>query len=154
NIIAFNGGNGITVINNASTGNSLLSNNIFSNGKLGIDLGDDGVTPNTPGGPHVGPNQLQNFPVLTTVNIGTTQTTVNGTLNGQASTTFTIEFFANAQADPSGFGEGQQFLGQTTVTTDSSGNTSFSTTLTTPSLVGGFVTATATDPGGNTSEFS
>ena len=41
------------------------------------------------------------------------------------------------------------------MTTDGGGNVSFSVPLTTPSLVGQFFTATATDdPAGNTSEFS
>ena len=73
NIIAFNGGSGVTVIGDAFN-NSILRNSILSNGKLGIDLGDDGVTPNDPHGtpdPQTGfdsdegPNHLQNFPVIT-----------------------------------------------------------------------------------------
>jgi hypothetical protein len=44
NIIAFNAGRGINVTGGA--GNRLLTNSIFSNGSLGIDLNGDGVTPN------------------------------------------------------------------------------------------------------------
>ncbi len=52
-----------------------------------------------------------------------------------------------------GFGEGKRFIGQKTVTTNTNGNVSF--TFTPARAVPGqqFVTATATDPGGNTSEF-
>ena len=56
--------------------------------------------------------------------------------------------------DPTGFGEGQTHLGAVTVTTNENGDIGFIETL--PVAVGQnrFVTATATDPNGNTSEFS
>src|SRR5439155_21582369 len=38
-----------------------------------------------------------------------------------ASATFRLEFFASAQCDGSGFGEGKQFLGTTNVTANASG---------------------------------
>ena len=53
NIIAFNSNIGVKIGESSfdsSTGNAILSNSIFANGALGIDLGADGVTPNTPGG--------------------------------------------------------------------------------------------------------
>ena len=66
NTIAFNVANGVDLVGVATTGNSILSNLIFGNGLLGIDLGDDGVTLNhataTPG-----PNNFQNYPVITSV---------------------------------------------------------------------------------------
>src|SRR5262249_49782605 len=50
---------------------------------------------------------------------------------------------------------GQQFLGQiTNVTTDSAGNASFTAVLPFTSLVGTVISSTATDPSGDTSEFS
>jgi uncharacterized repeat protein (TIGR01451 family) len=163
NVIAFNGNKtaegGVDLF--AGTGNSILGNSIFSQVHstnpakgIGIDLGDDGVTPNTPGGPHTGPNNLQNFPVLTNVVTGAGRTLIQGTLNSAPNTTFRVEFFSNPAADPTGFGEGQTFLGSTTVTTDSNGNATINDTLTTPVQVGQFVSATATDPGNNTSEFA
>ncbi len=45
NIIAFNSGSGIYVIHNGTLNNSIASNSIYSNGGLGIDLGNTGVTP-------------------------------------------------------------------------------------------------------------
>src|SRR5207244_1754900 len=63
NIIAFNA-KGVVVTGNTSTGNAIEGNAIFSNTGLGIDLGDDGVTANDSSG-HAGPNNFQNFPVLT-----------------------------------------------------------------------------------------
>ena len=51
--------------------------------------------------------------------------TIEGTLNSTPNTNFTLEFFANAELDPSGYGEGETFLGSTDVTTDANGDASF-----------------------------
>ena len=59
-----------------------------------------------------------------------------------------------AAPDPSGFGEGARYLGAASVTTDGDGNARFDLTLSAASSEGEVVTATATDPDGNTSEFS
>jgi uncharacterized repeat protein (TIGR01451 family) len=170
NVIAFNGQSGV-VVGHEPTGtsgskNAILSNVIFSNGAPGIDLsllptpssfvrvGPDGPTPNDPGDPDTGPNNLQNFPVLTSVASAGGSTTFQGTLNSTSNTTFTIQFFANDAPGRLSFGEGQRFIGETTVTTDAAGDASINVTL--PVAVGPtqFVTATATDAAGNTSEFS
>ena len=157
NTIAFNGGNGVTIGDNtsdASTGDAVLGNSIFSNTGLGIDLGDNtGVTLNNSLG-HSGPNNYQNFPVLTSVTAGTGSTTIAGSLSSTANTNYTIQFFANAAADPSGYGEGQTYLGQTSVTTNGSGNASFSAIVNVAPNGQAIFSATATDPAGNTSEFS
>jgi len=109
------------------------------------------VTPNDPGDGDTGPNNLQNFPVLTQATSPAGMTEVQGSLNSSGSTAFTLQFFSSPACDPSGHGEGQTFLGSTPVTTDGTGNASFTASL---APAGGFVTATATDPGNNTSEFS
>ena len=137
----------------------LSANAIAGNGGLGIDLQGpsdpvNGVTPNDDGDGDSGPDSLQNFPVITSI----AGSTINGSLNSIASTTFKIEFFASPTADPSGFGEGQTFLGSTNATTGSNGNATFAFTSPT-SIVGKSVTATATllDAMNNpveTSEFS
>src|SRR5262249_4694826 len=135
----------------ATVGNAILGNNIFGNGQLGIDLAADGVTNNTPGGPHSGPNDLQNFPVLTLAGLAGSDPVVRGTLNSAANTTYRIEFFANSQADPSGHGQGQSFLGFTAVTTDVNGNASFGVVLPFGGAPGRVISATATAvPGGST----
>jgi hypothetical protein len=155
NRIAFNGGAGVAITGSAAIGNRINGDAIFSNTGLGIDLNNDGVTPNDVGDGDTGPNRLQNFPVLTTVTSTATSTTIQGTLNSRAGTKFLLQFFASAAADPSGFGEGQTFLGAASIKTGAGGNASFKITLSTPLPAGqSVVTATATDPSGNTSEFS
>ncbi|HEX8071742.1 MAG TPA: FG-GAP-like repeat-containing protein [Pyrinomonadaceae bacterium] len=156
NTVAFNGGDGVQI--DDGTGNTVSANSIHSNGTtaahLGIDLGPAGVTPNDAGDGDTGANNLQNFPVITSAQAGGATTAVAGTLNSAANTQYTIEFFSNAACDASGNGEGRTFLGSTTVTTDASGNATFNPTLASATTAGQAVTATATDPAGNTSEFS
>jgi hypothetical protein len=156
NVIAFNGRAGVVVGDSAgdstTTGNAIRANAIYANAGLGIDLGNDGVTPNHAGNV-AGPNNFQNFPVLAEVD-ESSSTLVIGTLNSLPSTTYTVDFFASPSADPSGYGEGQSYLGSTTVTTNAAGNASFIVTFNTPFNPAQAITATATDPAGNTSEFS
>ncbi len=155
NRIAFNGSGGVIIFD--GTGNRVLSNSIHSNGtnaqELGIDLGTLGVTPNDAGDADAGANNLQNFPVLNSAVSNGATTGVSGALNSAASTAFRVEFFSNATCDASGNGEGAQLLGSTDVTTDGNGNAAFNVSLPTVA-VGQLITATATDPSGNTSEFS
>src|SRR5262249_31052541 len=74
NIIANNNGVGVqvgaTVTDTLAAGNAILGNSIFANSGLGIDLGGDGATPNDPQDPDAGPNNLQNFPVITGALVG------------------------------------------------------------------------------------
>jgi uncharacterized repeat protein (TIGR01451 family) len=160
NVIAFNGLNGVTSPGSAgfpfNTGNAILSNTIFANGGVGIDLAldfdGDGPTANDTDDADAGPNNFQNFPVVTTAASAGASTTITGTLDS-APGIYRLEFFASDAADPSRFGEGQIFLGFSDVTIDA-GTKDFNATL--PVAVGPtqFVTATATDAAGNTSEFS
>ncbi|MBA2622612.1 MAG: hypothetical protein H0U88_03195, partial [Chthoniobacterales bacterium] len=150
NTIAFNGAAGIHAIvgffgGSGSAGqgqHTILGNSIFSNGGLGIDLG--GVGPNDTGDADGGINSGQNFPTITSVTNGGGNTAIAGTLNSNASTNYRIEFFANDAIDPSGFGEGQTFLGFVNVTTNASGNASFNASF--PQIAAGKrVTSTATN---------
>ncbi len=81
-------------------------------------------------------------------------TRIQGTLNSTPNTQFRVELFANDEHDPSGFGEGQTFLAFINVTTDPSGNATIDFTTTGLIPAGRSVTATATNPANNTSEFS
>jgi hypothetical protein len=102
-----------------------------------------------------GLNNQHNYPVLASTSVSGGNVNIAGTLDSTAGGTFTIEFFASPTADPSGFGEGKNFLGSTTVT-DSNNDclTSFNISLPYAVSTGTFITATATDANGNTSEFS
>jgi hypothetical protein len=152
NTIAFNVGNGINLL--SGTGNTILSNKITGNNLLGIDLGGDGVTPNHPSG-GTGPNDLQSFPVITAVSASGTSTSIQGTLQSLANTTYTIQFFSNTTTTRTGYGQGAQPLGSVNVTTDGSGNAAIATTVGADLAKGILVTATATNlSSGDTSEFS
>lgn len=147
NTIAYNAMNGIGIWN--GTGYAIRGNSIFSNDSLGIDLGIDGVTLNDEGDGDTGQNNLQNFPSLGFLD----SERVRVTFEGQASTGYTLEFFANATCDPSDYGEGKRFLEAEQVTTDSSGEVEYIRTFSLQPNED-FLTATATDAQGNTSEFS
>jgi YVTN family beta-propeller protein len=159
NLISGNKGAGISVLSSGATGNLITSNSIYSNGKLGINLvggveDANGVTTNDTGDGDSGPNNLQNYPVLSSVISSTGSVTISGTLNSRASIAYNLQFFASKLADGSGYGEGQNYLGSNTVTTDGSGNASFNVKFSITSSSGTVITATATDPNGSTSEFS
>src|SRR5437867_2960649 len=148
--IAFNAGIGLNVL--SGTGATISDNSIFANGGLGIDLAPGGVTPNDKRDGDVGANQLQNFPELQSAVSRGTSGTVRGKLDSVPSSSFRIEVFGNAACDPSGNGEGQTFLGAADLTTNNGGNGVFSVTA--AFAPGDYITATATDESGNTSEFS
>lgn len=150
NIIAFSGQNGVGV-GSVATGNRITSNSIYSNNLLGIDLLNNGVVQvNDNLDPDTGANNLQNYPVITAANA----TTITGTFNSAANQQFLIQFFRVPSPDANGFGEGRFFIGEVNVTTDAGGNATFSFTPSAALPAGQLVTATATDPNGNTSEFS
>jgi len=148
NTIAFNVGAGIYIGNWPVTGNLMRGNSMFSNGALGIDLSPEGVTPNDPLDADSGANELQNSPVLSVDSGGT----IRGTLESKPDRAFTIEFFRNRECDASGYGEGETPLGTMTVHTDLNGEADFVAPFV--AAAGDFITATATDPEDNTSEFS
>lgn len=140
-------------IRDGCTGNCIRGNQIFSNAALGIDLGTNGVTLNDAGDPDTGANMLQNFPVLVSAS-GRYKTTITGTLNSLPNRSFALDFYCNAQKDSSGYGEGQIHVGSRTVQTSAAGNASFTAVFTNVIPTTGFLSATATDTNGNTSEFA
>lgn len=153
NTIAFNGGSGVYA--DSGFANRISGNSIHSNAVLGIDLVFPlGVNSNDACDGDFGPNNLQNYPVLSAVTSDAASTMIQGTLNSSPSTTFTLEFFVNPACDVSGNGEGKMFIGSTSVTTNPNCTVSFNLSLPVSSPIGQFLTATATDPAGNTSEFS
>lgn len=151
NIIAYSRNRGVSV--EEGVRNRISRNSIHSNTNLGIDLGGSGVTANDSLDDDVGPNGFQNFPVLTAVYSGGGTTTVVGSLNSKPNESFDLEFFANAVLDPLLHGEGEDFVGTTSVMTDAGGYTSFVFSFPTTVAIGDYLAATATGPEG-TSEFS
>ena len=152
NVIAHNGV-GVSIA--FGTGNSIQRNRIFDNGGLGIDLGTAGGTPNDLNDPDAGENDLLNFPELTLARVTASGLRITGSINTELNQTLRIEFFASPVVDPSGFGEGQRYLGFILVQTLANNTVNFNTTLAVTGVVPGqVVTATATDQAGNTSEFS
>lgn len=161
NVIAHNEGRGVIVY---STENSVLRNSIYANGSeyhdgIGIDLENDGLTPNDPGdvdgssdGSYQPANHFQNHPVLASVEFRDGNVTVAGTLDSKPNKNFRVELFATNPQASRGYSEGQTFLGVANVATDASGRASFHVTLpiASPDQI---ITATATDALGNTSEF-
>ncbi len=159
NVIANSKKGGVVIRDHASIGNQIIGNSIYGNDERGIDLGKDQVTPNddditNPDHDH-GPNELQNFPVITSDEVGTAAGNIDGILRSTAKRKFSIEFFASPSRDSSFFGEGKIFLDRITVSTAADGYVDFKHTLPVPVPAGHVVTATATDTtDNNTSEFS
>jgi hypothetical protein len=155
NTIAYNTGDGVAVSNIClgvpppPTTTAVRRNSIYSNGDLGIDLGTNGIRLNDAGDLDTGPNGLQNYPIL----LKASPAQVYGTLNSLPNQTYTADIFQVASCDASGNGEGKTLLGSTSITTDAGGNATYNLTGF-PVAIGQIITTTATDAGGNTSEFS
>src|SRR5262249_33820451 len=118
----------------------IQENSIFENTGLGIRLSPDA-------------NNNQATPVLTSAVPAPGGVLVSGTLTSTPSTMFTIELFADTRSGRSGSAEGRIFLGSVSVTTDAAGLASF-TFVGQLSAGSRALTATATDPLDDTSEFS
>lgn len=150
NVIAHNR-SGVVVLGSNTTGrNPIRLNSIHSNSLLGIDLlapnsplDSDGPTLNDSMDPDIGPNGLQNFPVIATAQFGA-DTFVVGRLNSLPNRRFRLDFYASAEPDPTGFGEGARWLGTFDVITNAGGDASFSKFLPGATVSGEWLSATAT----------
>jgi titin len=165
NVIAYNGDDGVLIGANAGDtnpadeagqDNRVLGNSIFGNGKLGIDLGpDDGVTPNSTTGPG-SPNNYLNWPTLSAAASGGSSLVVQGTWTTggfSPGAAYRVEVFASPTADASGHGEGRTFLGAFSIFVTNFSNP-FAGVVPYSAADGSVISATVTDPYGNTSEFS
>ena len=165
NVIAYNGtnpsnGHGVRIEGN-TTGNSVRANSIHDNVGLGISFGGGTPTPNDPGDADTGPNGLQNYPVLSTLTPAAPETPeaglhIQGVLHSTPSTIYDLDFFSNPACVkfPKDYLEGAKYLGSGIVTTDGTGTGIVDVTVPIGIAAGEHVSATATDPSGNTSEFS
>jgi hypothetical protein len=163
NRIAFSSSLGVSIFAGAKNV-PILGNDIYANGSLGISLSGTGTpTQNDDGDGDPGNNNLQNYPVISTVTISPRTTVhVSGSLNSEADKAYRLEFFANANCDASGNGEGKIFIGSADVTTITN-PVAFGTPLALDFTVPAdrhVITATATElvgaglVPGSTSEFS
>jgi hypothetical protein len=167
NLIAYNGlgtgtpghpaaAPGVWVQN--GSGNVIRGNSIFGNTGKGIDFSfPASFLPyaNDLGDADTGPNNLQNFPLITGVTITPTSIRIQGTLNSKPITTYLIDFYATeTPVHPQDLLQGHVSLDFTPVATDAQGNASFDNTAMVTTVPNIWITATATDPEGNTSEFS
>ncbi|HMY72777.1 MAG TPA: CSLREA domain-containing protein, partial [Blastocatellia bacterium] len=154
NLIAFNRQSGVLLIGTTSVRNRVSGNLISSNGARGIALTAAyppvaAPTANDAGDADTGTNNLQNFPVINAVTAaGLLTGTIDSTIAASAYP-LRLEFFANTFCDPSGNGEGEVFLGSVSQAAPGAFTFNF-----TPVAGKPFITATATDNNGNTSEFS
>jgi hypothetical protein len=156
--IAHNGGAGLYAEDDVNV--DVTYGSFGSNVGLGVDLAPRGVNPNDSLDADGGPNELLNTPVLQFAAYDSSAfppTTITGTLDTTVNTQNEIDFYVSESCDPSGYGEGEGFLGFANVTTDASGHAQFSQSF---YVQPGFaVTAltrrfSTTDPGLIVSEFS
>ena len=159
NRISNSGGSGVIIIGQTATGNVIRGNVITDNHNIGIDLNwnsraDNQVTPNDPPfDDDTGPNGLMNFPAGVTANydLKSNTTTVSGWLDYRNADTAIVDIYTNSSVHPSGFGEGEIYLGSTKPAKDGAFRLQITGQL--PSGYR-FVSATATSSDGSTSEFS
>jgi gliding motility-associated-like protein len=154
NYIAYNGGNGITILRD--NGNRLYRNVTYENGGLGIDLGNDGVTGLDTLDPDIGANNLMNAPTVLQAIGCSNGVTVDGHLYSEPLKPFRIEFYATSILDPSGAGEGEYYIGFVIDSTDMNGFFAFNEFLSAPIPAGWFISATSTieTAASNSSEYS
>jgi parallel beta-helix repeat protein len=140
----------------SEVGNSILSNRITNHLWRGILLGGNHPAGNDVADGDGGPNGQQNFPVLSNVSNAGLVTTFDYTLDSlQSSAVHTIQVFANTACHVEGHGEGARLVGSFLQISDFAGDMAVvGAALTELVPVGQFLTATATDGNGNTSEFS
>lgn len=167
-------GSGISVRDADSQRNSIRGNAIHGNVGLGIDLGGDGRSKNDLGevgrspDADVGPNGLVNFPVGIRADFDGVNTHISGLVDAGGSlpapAELTVDIYASATPHASGFGGSEVYLGEASVVSGATPSgepdgtglpASFVLTLHGP-LPSGlvYISATASDSQGATSEFS
>jgi hypothetical protein len=139
NVIAYNEGAGI-LVESGSSKTTIQGNSIHDNLNRGIQI-ESSPPP---------------VPVIESSAILVEETRIGGSIVGEPNSPYDIDFYVNEECDPSGFGEGQEYLGSEFVETDGSGHGSFvASGLDEPFIEGETFTATATNTlTGATSSFS
>jgi hypothetical protein len=155
NVIAYNGADGVFLQPNMKS-IPIVGNSMFANVRVGIDLSCCSPLPNDAGDADDGANHLQNFPIIQSVIHGASTTEAIGKLDSTPSTTFDLDFYADSACTnrPREFVQGRTYLGTAQATTNGSGRATFDAILSVATEAGARISATATDPAGNTSELS
>lgn len=184
NRVGRNGDDGIRIFTDAGGRNRITGNRLARNDALGVDLGANGVSANDNDPQICGPtgctaNRGQNFPIILSATRRTSgiipvgrPVEIRGTLRSVFGGPYRIEFYTSTSCDANGHGEGARLIGAINVTIPNeaycppgggicvactAGNctTGFSTFVSEIDVVPGTaITATATSPQGDTSEFS
>jgi len=152
-------------VNGTGVDNTITRNRIYGNGGPGIDLGVDGVTANDVGDVDTGPNWLLNYPEVKANSFGANETMilaydfdldVPSSPNG-----YRIEFFSSTDADATGHGEGEVYLGFVDIMHPGGGQRNFKGVLNAGQIVSAddniavtVTEKTGADTLGSTSEFS
>lgn len=174
NVIARNGDSGVRVLAAAGGHNTIIANRIDRNGAPGIDLGANGVSANDLD-PQLcdidngcSANRGQNFPVIESALRLSPGDLVGLSIAAHLSTTYSaspyrIDFYRSPNCSASGHGEGAHWIGSKSVVVALSGicasgnctaDFSFATLDDHGVQVGDAISATATSPAGDTSEFA
>jgi hypothetical protein len=154
NIIANNGGDGVSVVTGRQ--NRISGNSIYSNAGNGIDLGNNGPTSNDANDADTGPNTLLNSPKITAFSLEPSPAGVRitGQYGGAPGVTVRVEFYRNPGTANLTFDSGKEYLGFRNYTTAADGTVPFTAVF--PgnqfSLDDKF-NSIAIDSNGNTSEF-
>ncbi|HWX22285.1 MAG TPA: M12 family metallopeptidase [Candidatus Binatia bacterium] len=138
NFIANSVSDGVRMFAATTTNNTVRGNAIFANGGAGIAL-------------NTSANNFLLPPSLTSAFL-VTNTAVSGRLTNSPSTTFHLDFYANPP--PLSAAQARTWLGARDVATSAGGTATFSASLGAVVPAGQIITATATDPAGNTSPLS
>ncbi len=156
NVITASGGDGVLIASTTglpiSSGNTVVGNSIYGNSNasthgLGIDL------TGYPAEPGAGNND-EPSPDLTSAILQSSGLIITGNFQGTGSGTLSLDVYTSGAVDASGAGEGQTYLGRFAVS-NGTGTVSLGS-IDVPGTFspGQYITATLTDSGGNTSEFS
>ncbi len=150
NIITGNGADGVFMNDDTGTpyphDNTIVGNSMYLNTGLGIDLsgyifGAENAA-------------VQGIPFLTDAIVQNGTLTVGGVFQGTGTGTLLLDLYVSNAADPSGIVEGQTYIGQVAIANGTGFLSLGSIEITGPYTVGQLITATLTNSGGETSEFS
>ncbi|MFO1506708.1 MAG: CSLREA domain-containing protein [Lysobacterales bacterium] len=150
NLIAWNSGPAVVVAGGANAVTEVVGNSLHDNG-LGIDLDENGRTPNDPDDADSGANLLMNHPDLGGYTWSAGQYTVRyrvDTATANAAYPLRVDFYLAAGVDDA---EGVQWLGSDMI---DAGDAQQWRDFTVPGPQGHALAATTTDAMGRTSEFT